>query len=76
MTKVTIPDTVTSIGATAFQTTALTEVTIPDSVTTLGNGAFTASASLEKVTLSKSLKEIPTSAFNAKITLISAAVNS
>ena len=38
----TIPDSVTSIGSSAFSgCTGLTSVTIPDSVTSIGSGAFT-----------------------------------
>ena len=41
ITSVIIPDTVTSIGASAFEyCTALSEITIPDSVTSVGSKAF------------------------------------
>ena len=41
LTSITIPDSVTSIGASAFEgCTGLTSVTIPDSVTSIGNRAF------------------------------------
>ena len=40
ITKVTIPNTVTSIGAGAFQRNKITSVDIPSSVTYIGDGAF------------------------------------
>lgn len=64
LTKVTIPETVISIGNMAFRGNAITEITIPDSVTTLGTAVFTNCESLEKVTLSKALKVISPSTFN------------
>ena len=48
----TIPDSVTSIGESAFSgCEALTSVTIPDSVTSIGDWAFSGSKSLTSVTI-------------------------
>lgn len=70
ITSVEFPDTLTTIGATAFQNAPLTEVTIPDSVTTIGNGAFTTSdkcqVKITKAKLSKNLTAIPQALFNAQ----------
>ena len=50
--KLTIPDSVTSIGESAFSgCTGLTGITIPDSVTSIGKGAFSGCSSLETITI-------------------------
>ena len=50
--KLTIPDSVTSIGERAFfGCKGLTSVTIPDSVTSIGYGAFSGCSSLESITI-------------------------
>ena len=50
--KLTIPDSVTSIGDYAFLgCTGLTSVVIPDSVTSIGKGAFSGCSSLESITI-------------------------
>lgn len=61
--SVTIPSSVTSIGANAFDSTALTSVTIPDSVTSIGNDAFTMCTSLTSVSISNKVTAIPVGAF-------------
>lgn len=50
LTEVTIPDSITSIPANAFNgCIALTKVTIPDSVTSIGSGAFYGCSGIEEV---------------------------
>ena len=60
-----IPNTVTNIGAQAFQScTSLTAFVVPDSVTAIGASVFQGCSSLWNVTLSRSLTEIPDYAFD------------
>lgn len=70
--EVEFPETLKTIGNTAFQNAPLTEVSLPDSVTSVGSGAFTntekATTHIEKVKLSKGMTAIPASMFtNQKI---------
>lgn len=51
MTKLTLPDTLKSIGPGAFEGTEITEIVIPSSVESIGNNAFANCKSLKKVTL-------------------------
>lgn len=44
LSSVTIPESVKSIGRSAFLRTSLTSVTIPESVTSIGNSAFSGTA--------------------------------
>ena len=60
---VTFPSQLTTIGMAAFQTNQLTSVLLPNTVTSLGSGAFATNSTLEKISLSKGLTEIPDSAF-------------
>lgn len=46
-----IPETITSIGAYAFETSGLTEIVIPNTVTSIGNYAFAYCDSLLKATI-------------------------
>ena len=64
LTKVTIPDTVTTIGDLAFNNcTSLKEVTIPTSVTEIGFWAFADCTLLKEVTIPASVKSINYEAF-------------
>ncbi|MDD6483565.1 MAG: leucine-rich repeat domain-containing protein [Clostridiales bacterium] len=60
----TIPNSVTSIGNSAFYGCSLTNVTIPDSVTSIGNGAFIDCHSLTSVTIPDSVTSIGNWAFS------------
>lgn len=62
--QVTFPETLKEIGNMAFKDNELVEVNLPDSVSTLGQAAFMGNVTLNKIVLSKSLKEIPASAFS------------
>ena len=64
LTSVTIPDSVTSIGGSAFYgCTSLTSVTIPDSVTSIGSYAFFNCSSLTSITIPNSVTSIGGFAF-------------
>ena len=65
MTSVTIPNSVTSIGSSAFSgCRSLTSITIPNSVTSIGGHAFCACSSLTSITIPNSVKKIYSSAFS------------
>lgn len=68
--EVQLPETLKTIGTSAFQNAPLTELTIPDSVTSVGPGAFVsndkAKVQMEKVKLSKNMTAIPASMFTGQ----------
>ena len=69
---ITIPDSVTSIGESAFSgCTGLTSVTIPDSVTSIGSYAFYYCSSLTSITIPDSVTSIGSYAFQSCSSLTS-----
>ncbi len=64
--KVTIPNSVTSIGDCAFRwCTSLTSITIPNGVTSIGDYAFQGCVKLTSITIPSSVKSIGVGAFYA-----------
>ena len=64
-TSVTIPNSVTSIGQSAFSDcSSLTSVTIPNSVTSIGSNAFRGCSGLTSVTIPNNVTSIGNSAFS------------
>jgi len=71
LTKVTIPDSVTSIGAHAFRETALTEIRIPANVTSINLCAFQSCKNLASVTFAGDVTIIGQYAFSNTTALTS-----
>ena len=76
VTSVTIPDSVTSIGNSAFACTGITNVTIPDNVTYLEKYAFYGCTELEHVTIGSGLTSISESLFSGCSSLESVSIPS
>ena len=71
----TIPNSVTSIGSSAFsQCSNLTSVTIPNSVTSIGSSAFFRCSSLTSVTIPNSVTYIGSGAFDECSSLTSVTI--
>ena len=70
--KTTIPNSVTSLGSSAFSgCSSLTNMTIPNSVTSIGNSAFSGCSSLISITIPNSVTSIGNSAFSGCSSLTS-----
>ena len=75
-TSFTVPDSVTSIGESAFwDCTSLTSITIPDSVTSIGDYAFYGCSSLTSVIIPDSVTSIGEGAFTSCSSLTSIEVD-
>ena len=74
LTSIDIPNSVTSIGDSAFGQCGLTTLTIPNSVLYLGDYVFTGNIYLKSITLSESLKDIQTWAFQSCVELESVTI--
>ncbi len=62
--RVTLPETIKTIGSRAFQKCTLEEINLPNSLTSIGTECFDNCLNLKSVTIGKGLKEIPLGAFS------------
>jgi hypothetical protein len=74
LTSVTIPDSVTSIGNSAFSGCGFTSLIIPNSVTSIGYGAFGSCESLTSINIPNSVTSISESAFDSCSSLTSVTI--
>ncbi len=75
MTSITIPNSVTTIGDSAFSDcSSLTSVTIPDSATEIGSSAFLSCTSLTSVTIPNGVTELGANAFGNCASLTQVAI--
>ena len=72
--KITIPESVTEIGYSAFRCTGITSITIPNSVKNLGDRAFEECYELTSVTISNSIVTISDETFSNCISLTSVTI--
>lgn len=56
--KLNLPDSLSSIGADAFSGCRLTEITLPQKVSSIGENAFANNASLQQITIPKSAEHL------------------
>jgi len=66
LTGITIPNSVTSIGDSAFSGTGISGITIPDSVISIGTNAFSSCENITVVTIGKSVTGINGSFYGCK----------
>lgn len=72
LTKITLPDSITTICDNAFKNcTLLTTIEIPNSVTSIGESAFYNCASLKSIYIPNSVTSIETAAFSGCVSLVS-----
>lgn len=69
--NIVMPDTVTSIGASAFANTEISEAVIPEGIQTIGSYAFGGCANLESFVWPETITEIPSSVFSSCTALTS-----
>jgi len=74
LTRITIPDSVTTIERGAFYLSSLTSVTIPNGVTSIGSSAFQVCYSLTSVTIPESVTSIGSDAFGGCTSLTSVTI--
>lgn len=74
--SISIPDTVNTIGSSAFYGCGLTSVTIPDSVTSIGAGAFLNCRNLSSATISNGLTSLPNRLFEGCYNLVNVRIPS